>query len=690
MKSISVKGQIILLVTVIILLSTSICMFFIVKSEKAKIEHKIYNSIQSSAEREAAEISGLLNILLEKSRLQSVIFSNAIEHRSMSSKRAKSVIKEIVGSDTTLYSASVLLEQNYFDISLNEYKKPDQITNNDLYSAWWYWDKKILKFEEVPNFISDVYYTEKNDDGAALLGPYAYILENGQTQLFISAVYPINANNRVLGATYSDMSLKYISEKVNAINVFTGDYTALLTSDGLYATHPNNALVGKSSKTLPGSIETDKRQTRLSDYLNRNVYDFYVPVAIAPTNTSWYLRVSTPTEIIDNQLLKFKRNLYAVILSVSLVILLALYIALNYALKPISKISKRIIRLSKIDVDRAEPLEKRSNDEIGKLYDSYNSLLHSLKEKRKIEIELEEYQSKLEFKVKERTEEYLAVNEELNSANEELNTLNEELSSINNEYLALNNKLNTKNLELEEALKQLKETQSQLIQSDKMASIGVLTAGIAHELNNPLNYIQGGFVGLNKIIDSKLKEQKPLFEKMLNAIQTGIERTTGIISGLNQFNRNNKDRDEICDLNVIIDNCLLILNNQLKNKITLTRKQLSKQSNVKGNIGELHQVFLNIISNAEQAIPEKGTIDIVIDQKEKNLLIEIADNGSGIKEENLQEIMQPFFTTKPPGKGTGLGLSITEKIIKDHKGELKISSKINEGTTIHITLPSII
>ncbi|KKK54128.1 hypothetical protein LCGC14_3087860, partial [marine sediment metagenome] len=157
-------------------------------------------------------------------------------------------------------------------------------------------------------------------------------------------------------------------------------------------------------------------------------------------------------------------------------------------------------------------------------------------------------------------------------------------------------------IDLEKALKDLKNTQAQLIQSEKMASLGILTAGVAHEINNPLNYIMGAYVGLDNYFkqEGSSDEQQILF--LLNSIKTGIDRTSNIVKGLNQFSRVNSIFDENCNIHSIIDNCLLMLNSKVVNKTVIKKKYIDETIEVKGNVGKLHQVFINILTNAIHAL----------------------------------------------------------------------------------------
>jgi PAS domain S-box-containing protein len=308
----------------------------------------------------------------------------------------------------------------------------------------------------------------------------------------------------------------------------------------------------------------------------------------------------------------------------------------------------------------------------GKTY--VQAIVRDINERKIAEIELEKYKNRLEERVIERTD--------------ELQTANEKLKLANNELKQFNRLIIKQKEELKDALDKLKNTQTQLVQSEKMASLGLLTSGVSHEINNPLNYIQAGIYSLNNLIDPETANFEQL-ELVLKHMQEGVNRVSKIVRGLNNFSRLSQNRTDLCDIHKILDNSILVFRRELMGHCEVEKNYVSKKVMISANKGELHHVFTNILQNAIHAIEEKGKIYLKtkITGNGYRVQITIKDNGKGIKKENMSKIYDPFFTTKEPGKGTGLGLSIAFRIIKEHKGTIKYSSELDKGTKALITLP---
>jgi two-component system NtrC family sensor kinase len=275
--------------------------------------------------------------------------------------------------------------------------------------------------------------------------------------------------------------------------------------------------------------------------------------------------------------------------------------------------------------------------------------------------------------------------------------------------------------ELETALDDLKRTEVELVNREKMSSLGLLTAGIAHEINNPINFVSASVSPLKRDINDivsilhkydkkmngnltpeKIKEIEEYKEELdtpylieeiqqlLNGIEEGAVRTANIVRGLQKFSRSDEHFIKSSDLIDGIENTLTLLNPQLKDTITVV-KNFEPIPYLDCSPGKLNQVFLNILSNAIHAVNNNGKKEKIITVgtrvEDNNIVLTFKDNGMGMTPEVKDKIFDPFFTTKDVGAGTGLGLSISYGIVENHKGDITVKSAPGEGAEFIIKLP---
>lgn len=227
--------------------------------------------------------------------------------------------------------------------------------------------------------------------------------------------------------------------------------------------------------------------------------------------------------------------------------------------------------------------------------------------------------------------------------------------------------------------KEKEKLEKQLLQADKLATVGQLAAGVAHEINNPL----GNISLYAQILMKKTKDMAT--KEKLTVISNEADRAAHIVKGLLDFARQSELRISQIDINTEIGKVLGILKPQLKDIRVET--DLEPLPLIPADSGQMQQVLMNLLTNSIQAITENGEIMVNTKAEKNHVEISISDNGCGIPEENLDRIFDPFFTTKDQGKGTGLGLSISYGIIKRHNGSIQVKSKAGEGTTFKINLP---
>lgn len=242
--------------------------------------------------------------------------------------------------------------------------------------------------------------------------------------------------------------------------------------------------------------------------------------------------------------------------------------------------------------------------------------------------------------------------------------------------------------ELQTTLKELKDTQVQLINSEKMASLGQLIAGVAHEINTPLASINSNNSMIAKFI--KKIEDKDLAETLteINALDhEAVTRISNIVKSLKKFVRLDEADLQDADINKELDLTLDLIRHETKNRIEVI-KNYSELPLIKCYPNMLNQVFMNILINACQSIKGEGQIVITTLFKENSLTVKIKDNGVGIKKDQLDKIFSAGYTTKGVGVGTGLGLAISQKIVQKHEGEISVSSELGKGSEFTITIPS--
>ena len=308
-------------------------------------------------------------------------------------------------------------------------------------------------------------------------------------------------------------------------------------------------------------------------------------------------------------------------------------------------------------------------------------------------------------------------NDEIGELASAFNNMVVDLAKAREELREANFNLGAINEELQATVEDLKATQEQLVQSEKMASLGQLTAGIAHEINNPINFVTANIQPLKEDLQDILRvlgrydevvREKGLSDEfvdveelkreaqidytlqevndLLRGIEDGAMRTSEIVKGLRNFSRLDQNVYRKANLNDSLESTLTLLHSSYKNRIEIV-KEFGDLQEVDCYPGKINQVLMNILSNAIQAIPEQGKIFIKTTQLKDCVKISIRDTGTGMSDDVRKRIFDPFFTTKDVGKGTGLGLSISFGIIQKHSGDIEVFSEVGKGTEFLITIP---
>jgi len=254
--------------------------------------------------------------------------------------------------------------------------------------------------------------------------------------------------------------------------------------------------------------------------------------------------------------------------------------------------------------------------------------------------------------------------------------------------------LEQRNSELHEALDKLRRAQDNLVRSEKLASMGRLVAGIAHEINNPVNAVINSLGPLEEVItqlrdgacDPKVAEAATEALEILAVVQRGSARTKAIVQALHGYARGDDKTQREVNISRSVEETLGLLAHRLRN--VKVERTVPPDVRILGFPGQLDQVLMNLLINAAQAMGDKGgTIRVVAENLDTQVLLSIEDDGAGIPPEILNHIFDPFFTTKDVGEGSGLGLSIVHGIIERHGGKIDVQSEVGKGTKFSISFP---
>ncbi len=630
-------------------------------------------------------------------------FSKIIESNDYSEEEIKKLLYEMVNNNPEIYGAALAFEPYYYDPA----KK--------YYSPYFYREANTINFkyigdEQYDYFSMDWFQIPRELKRPMWSEPY---YDQGAGDIIMSTYsVPIYKNQdgqyKFIGILTADISLDWLQEFMNSIKIYKTGYGFMISSNGTIVTHPDKELIMNESifsiadsQKSPMLRKIGKNmihgEVSFAEVEYRNVHTgelswlSYAPVKL----NNWSVGIVFPVKEFMADVNNLVKRLIIFCLVGLLILLTVIILISNSITRPLRTLTNATGKFALGDFNIQLP-EIKSRDEIGTLNDSFiymqNELSKTIKDLKGASAELklsndklEEYSRTLEQKVEERTAE-----------------------------------LNDKNRKLDAAFSNLKAAQAQLVQSEKMASLGQLTAGIAHEIKNPLNFINN-FSELTAELATELKEEfdkladkiLPEDREYLQGITDDIssnakkisdhgKRADRIIKGMLLHSRGRAGDKQPSDINAMLAEAFNLGYHSMRAqdsnfniKVEADYDPLIEMINIVPQ--DISRVFLNIINNACYSTHEKKkklkdsynpVLKIKTVSSETNVMIYIRDNGLGIPKEILDKIFNPFFTTKPAGHGTGLGLSLSfDIIVHEHLGELIVETEENEYAEFIIKLP---
>ncbi|NLI46897.1 MAG: HAMP domain-containing protein [Acidobacteria bacterium] len=497
-----------------------------------------------------------------------------------------------------------------------------------------------------------------------------------------------HATGRVLGVWLNIMNWEYIQAQLDLVESdfrrygLPSGYALLLSRDDrriLAAPQRRNRRPGDTANRLGAELDAQSGLTALPAAIRAGGATVHLPAPVArygglarvgSRDFGWRIVVTLSEEDIFKPVYQLALA-FTGIVSVAVVLVVAgAWLLSRQISRPLLSLTESAREIARGQYHRR--VQPTADDEIGSLGDAFNQMARTVEERQQ---ELEAINRDLEVKVRHRTEE-----------------------------------LEASNRELRQALQDLHDAQDQLVQSEKMASLGRLVAGIAHEIKNPLNFIYGNTRFLDEYADKlgrylarvnagaapaelvRLREELRIdfilgdIGGLAANIHEGAERIKTIVDDLRVFSRAPSGEPEEVDLCKVLDMCLNLLRNQYKNRIRIVR-EYGAIPPARVLVGKMEQVFLNLLSNAIDAIEGEGVIRVRTFTENGRVVIEVADSGPGIPPEHLNRIFDPFFTTKDVGQGTGLGLSLSYSIVQQHGGALRARNGADGGAVFRVELP---
>jgi signal transduction histidine kinase len=617
-------------------------------------------------------------------------FSKIIEDSHYSKEEIKCLLHKMVENNNDIFGAAIAFEPYYFD------------TSTYFYSPYYFRDKGKIKMQDLGTeqydyFLWDWYSVPENLEKAVWSEPY--FDEGGGNVLMTTYTVPLYqtkyGKKEFIGVLTADVTLDRMQNYFDSIKVFKTGYAFMISRKGAFIAHPRKDLIQKQTIFSLAEKNKSKQLKEIGQNMVNGVTKFEVDIdyynvnnnkpswiAYAPVKKcGWSVGIVFPID----EFIEDVNNLFLIIfllLAVGLSFILFMIFLISHSItSPLRLLSAAADKFGSGDFNVVLP-EIKTNDEIGQLNSSF-----------------------------------IVMQTALSTTINDLRITSEELKESNAKLEKYSNNLED---QVEARTRELKATQNQLIQSEKMASLGQLTAGIAHEIKNPLNFVNN-FAELSNELAGELKEDIAKIDGKIDPdtiadmkeISDNIgfncskilehgKRADSIIKGMLLHSRGKTGDKQLTDINTLLDESINLAYHSMRGQYSGFNIKIEKEYDT--NIGtinvvpqDLSRVFLNTINNACYSTNLKKNdlkdsyspvLKVQTKNMENKVEIKIWDNGVGIPQDIINKIFNPFFTTKPAGKGTGLGLSLSyDIVVQEHQGEIKVVTKEKEFAEFIIIIP---
>ena len=653
-----------IVIGMMILLSMALSMIIV----SAKVQTSSKHLSFSKAEEQAQHLASRVTLILEKAMTTTKALGLTLEYAKRE-QTPRAVLDEIliqtIHQNDYLFGTWTLWEPNAYDGLDSKFANTQGHEKSGRVNSYWHWHNADIINEPMEDWSDASWYnTPKIRGKETLEDPYYYEVSN-QQQILVSTIQPIIIADQFHGVVGVDLDLAQLQSSVKNIKVLNSGFAELIANNGMYIAHPDPQMVGTlAPEAIIKSVQAGQFTTK-GDKEPSNLVDFFqvqVPILIGNTDNPWALRINVPMDAIKLPGKEIARDMASVFMISGMLMLILLNVFVSKDMAPLTLITEQIREIAATSKGKIGKVSESGHGEVGTLAHAFNLMVDALNESR------------------------------------------ENLITINNE---LEDRVVARTEQLEEALEQQKEIQSQLIETEKMASLGTLVAGVAHEINTPVGVALTGATHLKETTQNLYKKQqsgslkKTDFDhyiesstQMCDIIESNIGRAATLIANFKMVavDKSHEEEREV-KLADYIDSVLDSLHPNFRKYKVEVETDIDPLLTACCDPGALAHILTNTIMNSfihgfSDCEREDKKISISCHLQQNTIKLSISDNGKGMKPDILHRVFEPFYTTKRGDGGSGLGMHIIYNLVT-HKlgGNVKIESQYEQGAKVKISFP---